>query len=90
MKSFMVTILANLYQNNGEKEYCQKYIAEDCETEKVVAEHYTEITANFYPYPVIQKHVICESGTGAILKLQQWQREGLPETFLTQATIAQM
>ena len=82
MKSFMVTILANLHQNNGEIEYCQKYIATDPETDEVFAEHYTEKTANFYPYIVLQKYVRCESGCGAILKLQKWQREGLPENFL--------
>ena len=78
----MVTVWANLHQNNGENEYCQKYVAQRIDTKKISAEHYTEKTANTYPYMVLQKIVMCESGCGAILKLQRWQREGLPESFL--------
>lgn len=87
MKSYIVTIMANLPQNNGEKEYCQKYIALDCENNKIVAEHYTDKTDKCYPYMVLQKTVVCESGCGAILKIRKWQNEGLTMSFLTQAIL---
>jgi hypothetical protein len=83
MQLYTVRILANLYQNNGEKEYCQKYMAYYTDTDDEASIHYQCVTAKEYPFLVLERSVIAESGCGAIFKLQKWQNEGLDNSFLT-------
>ena len=83
MNRYVVFIMASHEKNEGQNDYCQKYNCTLEATQETVAEHYTEKTADVYPYMVLYKTVVCESGAGAICKLQKWQNEGLPECFLT-------
>ena len=84
MQYFTVEVNANKPINNGEKDYSQEFKAFN-QAGICAAIHYQENNkpGNMFVYPVMEKMVKAETGTGAIFKFQKWQREGLDQNYLS-------
>jgi len=88
MKLYRVIGLATHPQYNGEKNYSQKFIAyntEDDDFENPLAEQYDEnnFIGSCFTNLFLDELVMSETGGGAILKLNEWQKSWLPREYLT-------
>lgn len=85
MQYYSIVVMANKKMNNGEHDYSQEFNAYDSEN-RLCASHYqaNNKLGNKFIYRVIQKDFVkANTGSGAILKFQKWQREGLGEDYLS-------
>lgn len=82
MNVYNIVIIANYQCNIGQIDYSQ--VCQAFYNEKCVAEHYdSKHKGNMhFTFPVMERLVRSNTGTGAILKFKKWQAKGFNEDFL--------